>query len=178
MNTKLTILYQHQKSPPFVIYQMNLELNIEFPTADKVIVNYNDQTSGEFDFESPVSERKDIRWYLLEVYAALYTTDIDDQRAEKIAANLPEWGKKLFNSVFENACAYDLFRQFQSLRDQNRLMTISSSHPTILSLPWELLHNPEGAFLFHIARFCRGHQEISGKKWLVLTKMSSLQTTK
>ncbi|MCP4107728.1 MAG: hypothetical protein GY749_19650 [Desulfobacteraceae bacterium] len=113
-------------------------------------MNYDDQTSGGFGFESPVSEedQKDIRWYL-EVYAALYTTDVDDQRAEKIATKLPEWGKKLFNSVFGNDSAYNLFRQFQSQREQNRLMTISSSHPAILSLPWELLHNPEGAFLFH-----------------------------
>ncbi len=69
---------------------MYQELNLEFPTENQVIVHFNDQHSDRLDFQSPVTEedQKDIHWYL-EVYAYLYTTDVDDKRADKIAAQLP-----------------------------------------------------------------------------------------
>jgi hypothetical protein len=33
----------------------------------------------------------------LEVYATRYTTEVDDERANKIADKLPQWGADLFN---------------------------------------------------------------------------------
>ena len=129
---------------------MYQELNLEFPTENQVIVHFNDQHSNRLDFQSPVTEedQKDIQWYL-EVYAHLYTTDVDDKRADKIAARLPILGESLLKSVCYNDKAAELFQQFHRQNNVGRLLTISASHPAILSLPWELLRVPQGPYLFH-----------------------------
>ncbi|MEK8016568.1 MAG: tetratricopeptide repeat protein [Candidatus Parabeggiatoa sp.] len=128
---------------------MPQELNLEFPSENQVIIHFNEQHSEPLNFQSPVTEedQKDIRWYL-EVYAYLYTTDVDDKRADKIAARLPLLGESLLKSVFYNDKATQLFEQFHSQTNVGRLLTISASHPAILSLPWELLRFNDN-YLFH-----------------------------
>ena len=129
---------------------MSLELNLRFPSIHQVIVRFGDRETDTLNFASPLTEeeQKDIRWYL-EVYAAQYTADVDDQRAEKIIARLPEWGEKLFKSVFADFNAQSLFSKFYRREESGRLVTISAEHPAILSLPWELLSPPGGDYLFH-----------------------------
>jgi hypothetical protein len=129
---------------------MSLEFNLEFPTENQVIVRFNGQKSDTVNFQSPITSEnlKDIHWYL-EIYAALYTTEIDDQRAQKIAQQLPLWGAKLLKSVLSEPKTINLFRQFKRQAQPGRLLTISASHPAILSLPWELLCIPKGPYLFH-----------------------------
>ncbi|HEC84913.1 MAG TPA: CHAT domain-containing protein, partial [Thioploca sp.] len=130
---------------------MHQELNLEFTTENQVIVHFNDQHSDKLGFQSPVTEedQKDIRWYL-EVYAYLYTTDVDDNRAAKIAARLSILGENLLKSVFYNDKTVELFQQFHRQKNVGRLLTISASHPAILSLPWELLRFKDN-YLFHDA---------------------------
>lgn len=125
---------------------MSQELNLKFRTTNKVSVHFNGRDTEEFNFKSPLTDedKKDIQWYL-ETYAALYTADVDDQRAEKIVAKLPQWGKDLFNAVFKTRAAYRLYEDF--LEAQGHLLTISAKQPAILSLPWELLYDPETTFL-------------------------------
>ena len=52
--------------------------------------------------------------------------------------------------MFSERAAERLFNHFQDAEDGARLLTISAGHPTILALPWELLHDPAsgGVFLF------------------------------
>jgi tetratricopeptide (TPR) repeat protein len=130
---------------------MHQELNLEFPTENQVIIHFHDQHSDRLDFQSPVTEedQKDISWYL-EVYAYLYTTDVDDKRADKIAARLPILGESLLKSVCYNDKAAELFQQFHRKKNVGRLLTISASQPAILSLPWELLRFNDN-YLFHDA---------------------------
>jgi len=125
------------------------EFNLEFPSENQVIVHFNEQHSDKLDFQSPVTEedQKDIRWYL-EVYAYLYTTDVDDKRAAKIAARLPILGESLLKAVCYNDKVAELLQQFHRQANVGRLLTISASHPAILSLPWELLRF-QGKYLFH-----------------------------
>jgi len=125
---------------------MPSELNLKFRTTNKVSVHFNGRDTEEFHFKSPITDedKKDIRWYL-ETYAALYTADVDDQRAEKIVAKLQKWGQALFNAVFKTRAAYRLYEDF--LEAQGHLLTISAKQPAILSLPWELLYDPETTFL-------------------------------
>ena len=129
---------------------MTVELNLRFPQINQVIVKFDDDETDTLDFESPLREedQKDIRWYL-EVYAVQYTTEVDDERANKIADKLPQWGADLFNAVFHSRAAQRLFNNFQDEDEPGRLLTISASHPGILSLPWELLRDPEGTYLVH-----------------------------
>lgn len=127
-----------------------MELNLRFPENNQVIVTFDGQETERLDFVSPLSaaDREEIRWYL-ETYAAHYTTDVDDQRAEGIAKKFRQWGEGLFNAVFQNRAAQRLFNYFQDENQPGRLLTISASHPAILSLPWELLCDPEGTYLVH-----------------------------
>ncbi len=127
-----------------------MELNLRFPENNQVIVTFDGQETDRLDFVSPLSaaDREDIRWYL-ETYAAHYTTDVDDKRAEGIAKKFRQWGEDLFNAVFQNRAAQRLFNYFQDENQPGRLLTISASHPAILSLPWELLRDPQGTYLFH-----------------------------
>ncbi|MBD2202180.1 CHAT domain-containing protein [Calothrix sp. FACHB-1219] len=127
-----------------------MELNLRFPENNQVIVTFDGQETDRLDFASPLNaaDREEIRWYL-ETYAAHYTTDVDDKRAEGIAKKFRQWGEDLFNAVFQNRAAQRLFNYFQDENQPGRLLTISASHPAILSLPWELLRDPEGTYLFH-----------------------------
>ncbi|MBD2505761.1 CHAT domain-containing protein [Nostoc muscorum FACHB-395] len=127
-----------------------MELNLRFPENNQVIVKFDEQETDKLDFSSPLSaaDREEIRWYL-ETYAAHYTTDVDDQQAKRIAEKLQQWGEDLFNAVFQDRAAQRLFNDFQDQNQPGRLLTISASHPAILSLPWELLRDPQGTYLFH-----------------------------
>ncbi|BAY90122.1 MULTISPECIES: CHAT domain-containing protein [unclassified Tolypothrix] len=127
-----------------------MELNLRFPENHQVIVTFDGQDTERLDFASPLSaaDREEIRWYL-ETYAARYTTDVDDTRAEGIAKKFRQWGEDLFNAVFQHRTAQRLFNYFQDQNQPGRLLTISASHPAILSLPWELLRDPQGTYLFH-----------------------------
>ncbi len=128
---------------------MSLELNLRLPDPKHLIVTLGRESAGPLDFgvRITVKDREEIRWYL-ETYAASYTTDVDDAEARRIEAKLPEWGTALFDATFHHRSAQRLFRVFQGTTDQDRLLTISAEHPAILSLPWELLRDPNGTYLF------------------------------
>lgn len=131
---------------------MSLELNLRFPDKEHVIVRYEDEESGQLAFKNPLTpkDREDIRWYL-EVYGAHSLGDPDDKEAKRITAQLPVWGKALFDAVFHDGAATRLFNRFQENEDDVRLLNVSAEHPTILALPWELLHDSSrgGVFLFN-----------------------------
>ncbi len=125
-----------------------MELNLRFPEIDRVVIKFDDNETEALDFVSPISnaDLKDIQWYL-ETYAAGYTADVDDQRAQRIANQLPQWGTALFNAVFDRRAAQRLFNSFQDEEEEGKLLTISTSDPAILSLPWELLRDSAGTYL-------------------------------
>jgi hypothetical protein len=127
-----------------------LELTLNFTTADQVTVSFDDETSEAIAFNSPwtAQNQKDLRWYM-EDYASGYMTEVDDRRAEQIAAQLKEWGKALFNQVFGTRDAQRLFNAFQDSREKGRVVSLNAEHPKILALPWELLHDPQGNYLFN-----------------------------
>ena len=126
-----------------------IELNIRFPNPSQVIVKFEDDETESLAFQSPFDKNdfSDIAWYL-ETYAASYIADVDIERAEAIANRLKTLGELLFNAVFTDRTASRLFNRFQDC-DEKRLITISANHPTVLSLPWELLRDPTGTFLMN-----------------------------
>jgi hypothetical protein len=68
-----------------------LELTLNFTTADQVTVSFDDETSEAIAFSPPWTEQhqKDLCWYV-ETYSTRYMTEVDDRRAEQIAAQLKE----------------------------------------------------------------------------------------
>ncbi|MEL7355821.1 MAG: CHAT domain-containing protein [Cyanobacteria bacterium J06560_6] len=129
---------------------MSLELNLRFPEPGSLVIKFDESESDRLSFEMPltVRDQEDIRWYL-EVYSAQYTADVDDGRARRIEAKLPQWGEALFEAAFRSRAAQRYFNDFQDCDERGKLITISARHPDILSLPWELLRDPEGTYLVH-----------------------------
>jgi len=147
---------------------MPLELNLNFPNSQHVIVSLSGggddwQATEPLDFTSPLIEKdyQDIRWYL-EKYAVQYSTEIDDDSAQKVVTQLPILGKALFNQVFFDKSAFSIFKDFQDEEKSGRLLTITSKHPVILALPWELLHNGQNFLIYESPRISI-RRRISGK---------------
>ena len=131
---------------------MTLELNLRFPTPEQVVVRLGDEETAALAFANPFTDkdRKDLSWYV-ETYGSR-SLEGDEQEAERILLRLPVIGKALFKGVFGHEAARRLFNYFQEEEGETRLLTISSEHPAILGLPWELLHDsttPDGTHLFH-----------------------------
>ena len=127
-----------------------IELNVRFTSNDRFVIKLDDRETDALEFIAPVndSDRGEIRWYL-ESYAAHYMMDVDDRRAERIEAQLPEWGAALFESLFSDRAAARIFNDFQDEDEKGKVLTIGAEHPLILSLPWELLRDPRGTYLLH-----------------------------
>ena len=124
-----------------------IELNVRFTSCDRFVVKFDERETNALEFKAPVDDgdRGEIRWYL-ESYAAHYMMDVDDRRAERIEAQLPEWGKSLFEAIFGDRAAARMFNDFQDSEGRGKILTIGASHPLILSLPWELLRDPRGTY--------------------------------
>jgi len=130
---------------------MTAELNLRFPENNQVIVRFGDEETDNLPFESPLTEQfyKEIRWYF-EVYSSHYTTKEDDETANNIAKKFSNIGEALFDEVFKDSSAQRLLNAFQEVEKQRQLVTISSELSSILSIPWELLKNPQDdTFLLH-----------------------------
>ena len=132
---------------------MSCELGLRFDDPAHVVVTLNEagrlQTAKAQEFAAPLDAevQRDLQWYF-EVYPVQYTTEIDDERASRIADRIPAWGAALFDAVFKDREAERLFDRFQDGSEEGKLVTVSSDHPAVLAQPWELLRDPKGTFLF------------------------------
>ena len=126
----------------------DVELSLRFSGNNQVNVSFDGTDSGELLFESPVTDkdRSDIRWYI-ETYSAHSLDAPDDQEAKRIEARLVEIGKDLFKAVFSSGEASERFYDFRKSEAEQRVLTIDAQDASILSIPWELLHDPKGVFL-------------------------------
>ncbi|MEZ4617468.1 MAG: hypothetical protein R2867_18420 [Caldilineaceae bacterium] len=77
-------------------------------------------------------------------------------------ARLSDIGKALFTAVFNTMPAYNLYISFRQDRTEPRVITINAEEATILSLPWELLHDPTGQHLFRERPRMSIRRKISG----------------
>ncbi len=80
---------------------MGIELSLRFADPGHFIVRLErDGDSNETEtltFASPLEEadQQDLHWYL-DVYAAHYTTDVDDERAARICRKAARLGRGTF----------------------------------------------------------------------------------
>ncbi|HEX9001529.1 MAG TPA: CHAT domain-containing protein, partial [Blastocatellia bacterium] len=130
-----------------------------YPTAPKV-------ESRRFNFTAPLGpiEADDLRWYLEEFYR--WPSGVFRERAERVEASLPAWGKLLFDEAARSDSAKDALNAWRNAADgterrfsvqvDNELPDGASKEDQaaaneaaslLLSLPWELLHDGRG-FLF------------------------------
>jgi tetratricopeptide (TPR) repeat protein len=128
---------------------MSQELIIHFNSPTQFTVRYEEGETQALTFVSPITDTdyQDMRWYL-ETYSSSYTASPDEDQAQRIGQQLPTWGEALFKAVFADSTAQSLFRALQE-EAEKRYVTISAVFPEILGLPWELLKDPHGVYLFN-----------------------------
>ena len=94
------------------------------------------------DFQSPLgaAELEDLRWYLEDYLSQPYA--VWEGRGHDIQERLTKWGHALFEALFgENSPARDLYLRFSERPCDLRIVSASAA---FLSLPWELLRDPQG----------------------------------
>ncbi len=93
-------------------------------------------------FESPLSgeDLEDLRWYLEDYLRAPYA--VYEDRGKEIEGRLGAWGQALFAGVFgtgrEGGKTYE-----RAAASDDWELWIASESPAFLSLPWELLRDPD-----------------------------------
>lgn len=123
--------------------------------------------SREFTLNAPLGplEADDLRWYLESYY--LWPVGVFSERARRIEAQLPRWGRALYEAATSAQSARELLadweragagaeRRFSIFVDdrtpegstREAQATSSEAASSLLALPWELLHDGRG-FLFH-----------------------------
>jgi tetratricopeptide (TPR) repeat protein len=123
--------------------------------------------SRRFVFIAPlgVIEAEELRWYLEEYF--VWPVGIFKERAERVEAQLPKWGERLYRSAFTPQIAHEAVTTWQQAGDsgerrfsvfverelpedasEEEQATAGEAAAELLSLPWELLHDGRG-FLFH-----------------------------
>ena len=120
-----------------------------------------------FNFVAPlgVLEAEELRWYLEEFY--VWPIGIFRERAARVEARLPEWGRALYDAALAPQAAQETLQAWQQAGVEGerrfsvfveRELPEGASHEEqaaadeaaaeLLALPWELLHDGRG-FLFH-----------------------------
>lgn len=124
-----------------------LKPEADFDVPVPVRVHFDEAETETFDFVNPLTDKdlSELRWYLESYWQ--WPSDIDDDRAREVEGNLPRWGKALMDAIIQkSADAMRLFGRF-SEADGEHMLTIDTTEPRILRLPWELLRD-EGGYLF------------------------------
>src|SRR5262249_27215074 len=121
--------------------------------------------SRRFTFTAPLGpiEADDLRWYLESYY--LWPTGVFRARAERIEAQLPQWGQDLYHAIAAQPAQEALHawqhaaagaeRRFSVLVDSDlpdgsspeAQADAKEAATGLLALPWELLHD-ERSYLF------------------------------
>ena len=134
--------------PEIILRFDRLKPEAEFDVPVPVSVHFDSTDTETFDFVNPLTDKDlvELRWYLESYWQ--WPSDIDDDRARTVEGDLPKWGNALFDAVFQ--CSPDAMRLFGRFDDDHttgRVLTIDTTEPRILRLPWELLRD-EGGYLF------------------------------
>ncbi len=127
----------------------NAELILDFSRNAQVKVSFDGVDTEFIAFENPITDkdRSDIRWYL-ETYGTSSLADPDDKEAKRIQTRLTQIGQDLFKRTLGHEDICEIYHDFRKSPLTNRVLTIGSQDAEILSIPWELLHDPKSVFLF------------------------------
>jgi len=96
-------------------------------------------------FASPLDEKacEDLRWYLEDYLLAPYA--VYEEHGQQIQARLKSWGEALFGAVLgPGTLGHTAYIQAQEGGEPPEL-TVTSTTPGFLGLPWELLRDPQRA---------------------------------
>lgn len=85
-------------------------------------------------------ELTDLCWYLEDYLRMPF--GVDEQRGLRIAERLPEWGQAMFTALFGQGPGRDAYLAVRT-RGSDAELVVRSTDLSWLSLPWELLHDPD-----------------------------------
>lgn len=139
--------------------------------------------SKPYPFTAPIGaiEADDLRWYL--EHWAMWPSEHFKKRADEVEANLPEWGKRLYEALDQKAArtALEAWRGVAQNGDISHRFTVlvdaeliegsdeatqtqaNESATKLLALPWELLHN-DHSFLFQRAHGVRVRRQLPNRE--------------
>jgi hypothetical protein len=138
--------------------------------------------SQRYPFTAPLGpiEADDLRWYLESYY--LWPIGVFQERAALIEAQLPHWGRQLYQAALATDAAQVTLaawqqaadgaeRRFSVLVDSDLPASASAAEQTaareaasnLLSLPWELLHDEDG-YLFQGGQAARVRRRLPNRK--------------
>jgi tetratricopeptide (TPR) repeat protein len=92
------------------------------------------------------AEHADLRWYLEEY--PLWPFSEFAERGKRIEAQLATFGQRLYQAAFGSIL--DLVQSWQLQPARQRQISIVSTVPAALSLPWELLHDERGFLVLRV----------------------------
>lgn len=92
-------------------------------------------------------ERRDLQWYLEEYW--MWPYEGFAQHGKEVEQLLVTVGQRLYQILFGSAQAADLVRAWRLQGSKEYQISIISTLPAVLSLPWELLHDGENFLLLH-----------------------------
>ncbi len=103
-----------------------------------------DVDAGPYPFTPPLDEKAldGLRWYMEQWHRWPAETELP--RATRIEAQMEDWGRALFHTIFCDPPAARLWQQFRAHDQQARLLTLDATDYRVLRLPWELLADEEG----------------------------------
>jgi hypothetical protein len=135
---------------PQTPYQIRLVVNRQGDRLEASWIDGNGQQSRTFPLTLPLSpdDIQDLRWYL-EVYPQ-YTGHGDRARARGIEKKIEEWGRRLFDAVFDSREGDTVYRNLldAARRRQPCLLTLGSTDPDVLGQPWELMRDGRAPLVF------------------------------
>jgi tetratricopeptide (TPR) repeat protein len=108
------------------------------------------QQSRTFPLTLPLApdDLKELRWYL-ESYSQFVGAG-DRVRARVVEKKIEEWGRGLFNVLFDSREGDTVYRNLldAARRRQPCLLTIGSTDPDVLAQPWEMMRDDRAPLVF------------------------------
>ena len=138
--------------------------------------------STRFIFTAPLGpiETDELSWYLEKYY--LWPVGLFKDRAARVEAKLPEWGKDLFEATLGSDSANESLTAWQNAADgaelcfsiyidrklpkgssEDQQSKANEAASELLSLPWELLHDG-GGYLFQGKRAARVRRRLPNRR--------------
>jgi hypothetical protein len=148
-----------------LVLRHHAELDGSNPTISVIYqdpTTFQQETVGPFPFALDFSEedRELLRWYLeeyLQCPLAVYR-----ERALQAEARMETLSAALFEAVFKERAAYDLYRNVRDTLSQTR-MVVQANTASGIALPWELIRDPGqtyGDLAYQAHSFVRGEPNI------------------
>ncbi len=97
-----------------------------------------------YPFQSPfdIKQLQELRWYV-ETYWR-WPLGPDAKRGKALEEQFESWGRTLLQAALNHPEAWRIWQDFRGADKHPRLLTIDTTEPDALRLPWELLADEEG----------------------------------